>query len=731
MIKDIFISIKDKIKSTFNKVTNDKKLLGIVIASFLAVIIATTTIIVCVINFGPIDISKMSQAQLDAYYNGLYGNYDALGNLSDEELKAYYENLYGVGGNDLSSDEDGYTSSTTTVYNFDDENDNRYTEYMSLNYSKAYMIRDASSKVTYGSDHQGDLVSLVLASGETKFTNGIAIAGAAACFTYTDIRQQGYEEFSGYFGAHYLARYTNSTSTSFNFRFMCDGVTVLTTSTFNKDTQAEYVSIDLTNVEVFQIFVEIQGSGTGDYMAMGDPKFTKAKATPYLSVFDLEFNLPSQVTAFNFLEFAKAYDINNNNISSSISYETDYVMGSGATGQYTVTYIVSQTVLGELVTRRDTVVMDVYNIDYSEVWSVEDFKKPYVNHLYQARQGYSPQMKKLFDFILEDILDFDDSEWIKKYRSNIYTSQNAKRYNFYAEGIYLNYSEINTIINGLTDSDSRTIMLLDVDLMGSYYATVDSTTGLTSYCWFWAENLTTEQYDARIEQMLTNSEMLLAYAKDDMTYAQKWKYVTDAYSNNIKYTDGGSMYNAIGLFQGKCNGNSRGLVYLAQRLSIRSIYANGSSSAGFHAWSYQQLPDDNNWYMTDKLWGSTLGSATSHGHAVYTGYGYVFPTVSATSYSSYNYTYPSIWMTFTLSSFSVSQGTDVEVLKNVSGIDGIFSDAILKSTYKYSITNESGNTVSNSTSSLAVGSYTITYTLNYVSNLYNFTREYTIPLEIT
>ncbi len=672
----------------------------------------------------------LTDNELKDYYENLYGDGvdSSLNEYTDEQLKEYYENLYGPGDNELTVPDD-FTSSSNTVYTFDQ--DSTYIEYMALNYNKAYMIQDSSSKVTYKADHQGDLVSLMTNTGETKFNNGIAIAGAAACWTYTDIKAQGYEEFSGYFGAHYLARYTNSTSTSFYFEFMCDGVVVETTKTFDKDSEAQYITIDLEGVEVFQIFAKIGSSGTGDYMGIGDPKFTKEKAKPYLDVFDLEFNLPSQVNDINILDYAKAYDINGNDISDNITYTTNYIKGT--TGSYDVTYIITDTVLGETVERRDTVNMDVYNIDYSQVWTVEDYKTPYVNHLYHGRQSISPQKKLLFDVILEASLNFNENDWYKRTRSNIYTNQNYKSFNLKSMGIYLKYSDVNSIMSCVADNDTRAFMIMDLDLMGSYYCTTDSTTGLISAAGFWAENLTEAQYETRIEAILKNSEIFLSYAKDDMTYAQKWKYVTDAYNKSVTYTDGASLYNSVGLLKGKCNGNSRGLVYLAQRLSIKSFYANGMTYAGFHAWTYQQLPDDGIWYLTDKLWYTTLGTVSGYtsSHAVYDNNGYPLPEFSKVALSSSNYTYPTIWATFKQSTISVSQGDYFDAIANITAINGIFSDVLRNTTYTYYIVDENDNKVDSNTTNLSDGSYKIVYTLNYISDLYNITRTYELALTIT
>ncbi len=698
------------------------------------IVIATTSILVFLLlisSFFFINNDKKdsyTDEELKDYYDDYYNNNndDHLANLTDEELKKYYENLYGTGDNDLTEHEDSIQAANT-IYMLDDETQ-EYTEYLRLNYRKAYMIQDTSSKVTYGSDHQGDLVSLLTSEGETSFKYGIAVAGASACWTYTDVKAQGYEKFSGYFGAHYLARFTNSSSTSFRIRFLCDGEYTKDVTINSKDTIAEYVEIDLSGVEVFQIYVDIMGNGSGDYVGMGDPKFTKQTAKPYLCVDDLEFNLPEQVTKENILQYAEAKNISSEDISDEITYETNYV--TGKTGTFNVTYIIKDIVNDIEVERRDTVKMTVYDIDYSEEWTLEDFKTPYVNYLYHPRQTYSPQMRKLFDLLIELALDFDDSQWQKKYRSNIYTSQNARNVSLSGAGIYLKYSEVNTVLRGIWDCEPRAFMLLNLDLMGSYYSSTNSVTGLTNSCWFWAQNLTTEQYNERVQLILDNSVGILSVAKDDMTYAQKWKYVADNYSSKISYSDGATLYNSIGLFKGKCNGNSQGLVYLAQRLSIQSIYSEGMSTAGFHAWSYQKLPDNSTWYMSDRLWGSVLAKDGNHGHNVYKNRGYDFPEISPTSYSSYNYTYPSIWGNFKQSSFLITEGESIDIEGNLLGIDGIFLDILSNYTLSIKVTDSNGNKVSSDISTLKKGIYNIVYTINYTSSLYNITRDDTVTVAI-
>ncbi|MFI3329750.1 MAG: NPCBM/NEW2 domain-containing protein [bacterium] len=702
----------------------NKKILKIVLP------IISVLLITCVVFFVTIGTKDnvLSDSDLGGYYDDLYGGVtESLDDLTDEELKQYYENLYGEGDQDLTEHEN--SSSSGTQYTFDYE-DNTYIEYVALNKSKAYMVYDSSSKLSYKEDHQGNQISLLTEAGETKFTNGIASNGGAACFTYTDIKEQGYDEFSSYIGAHSLARITSSTSTSFNVRFMCDGETVYTTQTFNKDSLAEYVQIDLTGVKVFQMFIETQGSGNGDYIGLGDPKFTKEEAKAYLNVFDLEFNLPNQVIPENILEYATAKDIDGNDISDDITYETDYVKGQ--TGEYYITYSIKQTVLGEEVERRDTVKLTVDNIDYSQTWTLEDFKKPYANYMYQGRQGYPEQKKRLFDICVNLGLDYDEDLWREQYRAAYGTTYHYRDVNLYDNQVYLSKGDVNNIMTGVSESEPRTFMLFNMDIF-IYYST-DTTTGLIKTWGLFCQNLTTQQYEDRVEQILSNSETFLSAAKDDMTYAQKWKYVTDAYNSKVTYTDGANLYNSMGILKAKCNGNSMGLVFLAQRLNMKSIYASGGTYAGYHAWSYQKLPDDNVWYLTDKLWYTTLGTVEGYtsSHSVSKNRGYTFPEVSDKAYASSNYTYPSIWMGFNNNSFVIDSGESIDIEGNINNkqIDGIFSDILTKAIISFDIKDEFGNSVGTDTSVLSGGNYTIEYILNYKNDLYDMNRTYNIPLLI-
>lgn len=378
------------------------------------------------------------------------------------------------------------------------------------------------------------------------------------------------------------------------------------------------------------------------------------------------------------------------------------------------------------VLRRKDVKLSVFDIDYSDVWTREDFKTPYVNYMYHARQAYPEQKKRAFDTVLEMGLDFDDFIWGEMYRSAYGATFHYYDLPLLDNNIYLNKDDVNTIMRGLWDSEPRIFMIYNMDIF-IYYST-DSTTGLIKTWGLFAQNKTTDEYNEEIDAILSNSEWLLENSEDDMTYAQSWKYVTDAYASWMTYTDGGSLSNSVGYGQGKCNGNSQGLVYLSQRLNMKSIYAEGWSSAGFHAWTYNKLPDEDAWYLTDRLWYTVLGTVEGYtsSHSVYTNRGYTYPLLSDVAYDSYKFTYPSIWASFASETLGVKVGNNIDLYDNITGLESIFDDDMTVDDVTISIVSGDNTYNVSQTKDLALGLYTAVYTLNFEG----ITRVYELDLAV-
>lgn len=598
-----------------------------------------------------------------------------------------------------------------------------------------YDIYDTSrifSKVdnfTYGLDYYGDNISLYDGSSEVYYDKGIASWGNSGSFTIRDVAEYGYEYFETYIGTTISSR-TTDTNPSFEVRVVLDGVVAKTVSVTDKYEEQVFIKVPLKGVQNFQLFVDNLGNGVGDFVGLGNPLLRKSSPAPYLDVFDMEFNQPNQVTESNLLEYAKAYDVSGNNISDDVRYITNYIPGK--IGVFDLTYYVFDS---NGVMRSRDVSLLVTGEDYGGTWTIEDFKKPYVNYMYHARQAYNSNMKKLWDLLIEITLDFDEDDWVKRLRSSpYYTSQNSRDVSFSSANIFVTESEVNSIIRGMHDCEPRSYMMLNLTPIYHNYYGYDSTTGSLSWARFWAQNKTTDSFNEEIKLINYNSERFIAYAKDDMTYAQKWKYVTDAYAGWIKYSDGSMINSSLGYGVGKCNGNSQGLVHLSQRINMKSVYAEGGSSQGFHAWTYNKLPDEDGYYLTDRLFYTFMGSIKDSGyvssHSVYTNRGYTMYEISLDQYNYTYLTYPSVWINFNTNAISITEGEDIDLYSNISSFGSILNGTPTIDNVEIKVTFGSQKYDVTSTKTLKNGLYKVTYTLEYTCDGITIIRDYEMDLNI-
>lgn len=583
-------------------------------------------------------------------------------------------------------------------------------------------VYDAKNVVKYDFDHQGDLISLYHEGEEVEFERGISMAGADVCFTFTDLKMYGYERFTAYLGTHYIARFVESTATSFTFEIRLDGETAYKSDQFHAYSEYEYVDIDLTGYEVMQIIVNTGGSGTGDYAAMGDPMMHRSSPAPYMDVFDLEFNSPHQVTESNLLAYADAWDIDLSNLSDGIWYETNYI--AGQLGTYDITYFVEGST-GCIAER--TVKLIVTGDDYTEAWTVEDYKTPYVNYMYHPRNTLVPQQRALFDLALDSVLKFDPNGG-HNYTVGEYTKWGETVYelklDLQAAGIFLRASEFNTAYyNTITDADPRAYIFKQWTTAGRY--TTDPETGMLKTYHVFISKSWASEYEAMIPLIIKNTETFLAYSKDDMTDAQKLYFVTTPYKNWISYNDGGFLVHALGRGYAKCGGNSMGVVHIAQRLGITSFYCQVYTSGGeLHAATYQKLVDEDGWYMCDKLWAKQWTAPLLSGFSLSKRSGYGWIEYAETSMPAYQYsTYPSIWMSLTDTTIILEEGDSYDLEANIVSISSVLNEELTSDIVTITTTTEDGTVIPNNTESLTPGIYHVYYDIDY-SGVINVQRRY-------
>lgn len=599
-----------------------------------------------------------------------------------------------------------------------------YVQHLSDIQSQATAWYTSYQSVLGDETNTGEKITMLEDGEDVVYDKGIWMHGDAL-LTYTKIQEYGYETFEAYVGVDESARDASSQNTSFVVEFIIDGEVVHATSQFGNKSEQEFVSIDISDAEVFQIKVDSLGSNGQDHAVMGNSVFKKSSPTPYLYVFDLEFNLSDQVTESNIMDYVKAMDYKGNDIKDKVTYTTNFK--EGGVGTYDLTYSVTDD---EGNSRSETVNIIVTGEDYSGDITLERMKQPWADYLYHPRQTMDKQNQKAFDLTLEKVLDFKTEDGV--YVTNKPNPAYELRVNLLDNGIYVNASDFVKNMTGiLYDSEPR------VYLIRKWTQAYSTKNGLVNEVIFYmtAGYLDGEDnYDVTMGYILDNGNTFLAEAKDDMTYQQKFYYAVTKYGSWIRYSDGGELIHSLGYGYGKCGGNAMGIVHLGQRLGIKSNYGDGNvSTVGFHGWSYQKMPNEDGWYFTDVLWGRMLNTPNDVTYAPYKANGeYQWFDESETTYSAdkKKFKYPSVWIDLKEDAIAMVQGDEIDFMDNISEVDSIYDEEVPASAISYTINyKELPNTIASRTTianpdfcikdldaiegGLPCGEYVIQYNVTY------------------
>lgn len=221
-------------------------------------------------------------------------------------------------------------------------------------------------------DSAGNPLTLLQDGQEVRYDTGLLTVPASnsyASLYFIDIQEHGYQSFQADIGLNASA---GNTGGEVEFKILADGQQVYSSGTVTHSTEAQYVTIDLTQVEVLQLVVDAKGSNANDMAVWANAHFTKAENAPYLAVDDLEFNQSWQVTPENILEYVTAKDMEGNDISNQVTYQTDY--NGQASGTYSVTYTATDD---QGHSRSRTVNLVVTGEDYTQELSLEQLKQPW------------------------------------------------------------------------------------------------------------------------------------------------------------------------------------------------------------------------------------------------------------------------------------------------------------------------------------------------------------------
>lgn len=238
-------------------------------------------------------------------------------------------------------------------------------------------------------------------------------------------------------------------------------------------------------------------------------------------------------------------------------------------------------------------------------------KDPFKANLYYGRSLLTAEEQKAYDLLMKTFLVFEVNESNKS---------NARiGVNFIENNINVTYNQLLNIMKYvLYDEHRLTYLITSTVPRGTATGAPNrpqESGGFVVEAYFdvMGNMLSTARqiYDTNTPKIEDGVVKILSKLSNDMTEAQKFRVLHDAFLNNIRYSQNGfGVNNIIGGFvnyAALCEGYARSLAYLCQRAGLEVIYIEGyatysgtgsdGSDAFDHAWIKVKI--DGQWYNVD------------------------------------------------------------------------------------------------------------------------------------
>ena len=239
-------------------------------------------------------------------------------------------------------------------------------------------------------------------------------------------------------------------------------------------------------------------------------------------------------------------------------------------------------------------------------------KDPFKANLYYGRSFLTTDDERnAYDLIMKTLLEFEVNE----------SNKNNARIgvNFIENNINITYNQLLNIMKYvLYDEHRLTYLITSTVPRGTATGAPNrpqESGGFVVEAYFdvMGNMLSTARqiYDTNTPKIEDGVVKILSKLSNDMTEAQKFRVLHDAFLNNIRYSQNGfGVNNIIGGFvnyAALCEGYARSLAYLCQRAGLEVIYIEGyatysgtgsdGSDAFDHAWIKVKI--DGQWYNVD------------------------------------------------------------------------------------------------------------------------------------
>ena len=230
---------------------------------------------------------------------------------------------------------------------------------------------------------------------------------------------------------------------------------------------------------------------------------------------------------------------------------------------------------------------------------------------YYGRSLLSDEEQKAYDLLMKTFVEFEVTE----------ANKNNTRIgaNFKNNGIRVTYNQLIKIVKYILYDEQRlTYLITSTVPRGTATGAPNrpqESGGFVVEAYFdvMGNMLSTARqiYDTNTPKIEDGVVKILSKLQNDMTEAQKFRVLHDAFLNNIRYSQSGfGVDNIVGGFVNHavlCEGYARSLAYLCQRAGLEVIYIEGyatysgtgsdGSDAFDHAWIKVKI--DGQWYNVD------------------------------------------------------------------------------------------------------------------------------------
>lgn len=230
---------------------------------------------------------------------------------------------------------------------------------------------------------------------------------------------------------------------------------------------------------------------------------------------------------------------------------------------------------------------------------------------YYGRSLLTEEEQKAYDLLMKTFVEFEVTE----------ANKNNTRIgaNFKNNGIRVTYNQLIKIVKYILYDEQRlTYLITSTVPRGTATGALNrpqESGGFVVEAYFdvMGNMLSTARqiYDTNTPKIEDGVVKILSKLQNDMTEAQKFRVLHDAFLNNIRYSQSGfGVDNIVGGFVNHavlCEGYARSLAYLCQRAGLEVIYIEGyatysgtgsdGSDAFDHAWIKVKI--DGQWYNVD------------------------------------------------------------------------------------------------------------------------------------